>query len=203
MIELRKSFGPETVTVGISADLWPGLRIRWHTQLRYPCTWHGEEWTEDTTTPRQCRKRRFDPCNNVRCGRRIEEGEAFCLITFATKFRPIASVGIIRLCTQCAGAEGIINTELVEMRPVRKHVLVEHTDCKDLNCAICEGSWSLCSVCGAANCAQLPECPGYELTAAQHDANYAHYCAGTGPFWDTKFARLMRERKGEEEAIRP
>lgn len=41
---------------------------------------------------------------------------------------------------------------------------------------------SLCEICGALEGALLPTCPGRRLSEEEHDANYAHYCAGTGPF---------------------
>jgi hypothetical protein len=41
---------------------------------------------------------------------------------------------------------------------------------------------SVCSVCGGMEGALLPSCPGRWLSTEEHDANYAHYCAQTGPF---------------------
>lgn len=43
-------------------------------------------------------------------------------------------------------------------------------------------SLSVCETCGGVEGALLPVCPGRILTGDEHDANYAHYCAGTGPF---------------------
>jgi hypothetical protein len=59
---------------------------------------------------------------------------------------------------------------------------------------------SFCDVCGGMEGALLPVCPGVMLTAEQHDANYAHYCAGSGPFahanllHDVTEARVFAER---------
>lgn len=61
-------------------------------------------------------------------------------------------------------------------------------------------SLGCCGVCGGMEGALLPECPGKQLTADEHDANYKHYCAGTGPFrrerlmQDITSARVFAER---------
>lgn len=41
---------------------------------------------------------------------------------------------------------------------------------------------SVCEICGGLEGALLPVCPGKQLTMEEHDANYKHYCEGTGPF---------------------
>lgn len=41
---------------------------------------------------------------------------------------------------------------------------------------------SICEVCGGMEGSLLPECPGRMLTREEDQQNYAHYCAGTGPF---------------------
>lgn len=47
-------------------------------------------------------------------------------------------------------------------------------------------SLAVCKVCGGAEGSLLPECPGRWLTREEDQANYKHYCAGTGPFANTK-----------------
>lgn len=49
-------------------------------------------------------------------------------------------------------------------------------------CPYCDGGLFLCTICGALEGALLPKCPGRWLTMAEHEKNYADYCAGTGPF---------------------
>lgn len=41
---------------------------------------------------------------------------------------------------------------------------------------------SFCEVCGGMEGSLLPECPGRWLTREEDEANYRHYCDGTGPF---------------------
>lgn len=59
---------------------------------------------------------------------------------------------------------------------------------------------SFCAVCGGMEGSLLPDCPGVMLSAEQHDENYKHYCAGTGPFrlerllQDVTAARVFAER---------
>lgn len=59
---------------------------------------------------------------------------------------------------------------------------------------------SCCAVCGGLEGSLLPECPGRMLTPAEHETNYAAYCAGTGPFrrerllQDITAARVFAER---------
>lgn len=48
------------------------------------------------------------------------------------------------------------------------------------SCICC--TLSLCRICGGLEGALLPTCPGHRLTMEEHDANYADYCHGTGPF---------------------
>ncbi len=61
-------------------------------------------------------------------------------------------------------------------------------------------SLSFCEVCGGMEGSLLPECPGVRLSQEEHDANYQHYCAGTGPFrqqrllQDVTSARVFAER---------
>lgn len=43
-------------------------------------------------------------------------------------------------------------------------------------------SLAFCGVCGGLEGALLPYCPGVMLSPEEHDRNYAHYCAKTGPF---------------------
>lgn len=66
------------------------------------------------------------------------------------------------------------------------HRTAVHRQCDRLYCQICEGLF-ICTVCGGAEGSLLPKCPGHMLTMEEHDANYMHYCAGTGPF--TKLGR--------------
>lgn len=40
----------------------------------------------------------------------------------------------------------------------------------------------ICSVCGGMEGSLLPTCPGRWLTREEDEANYKHYCEGTGPF---------------------
>lgn len=60
------------------------------------------------------------------------------------------------------------------------HVRETHADCHNISCCVC--NLYICKVCGGAEGSLLPVCPGHQLTMDQHDANYAHYCADTGPF---------------------
>lgn len=55
-------------------------------------------------------------------------------------------------------------------------------------------SLSLCAVCGGLEGALLPWCPGVMLTPEQHDANYKHYCAETGPFAHPTLEKLQEAR---------
>lgn len=41
---------------------------------------------------------------------------------------------------------------------------------------------SFCEVCGGMEGSLLPFCPGRRLSIEEDQANYAQYCAGTGPF---------------------
>lgn len=63
------------------------------------------------------------------------------------------------------------------------HRREQHDNCDRSTCVVCD--LFICSVCGAAEGALLPQCPGKQLTAKEHDVNYAHYCASTGPFTPT------------------
>lgn len=54
--------------------------------------------------------------------------------------------------------------------------------CSAERCYVCDGGLSLCDVCGGFEGSILPTCPGQKLTAAEHDKNYADYCAGRGAF---------------------
>jgi hypothetical protein len=62
------------------------------------------------------------------------------------------------------------------------HRAERHTDCTRDRCIICEGAITHCLRCGGVEGALLPTCPGRQLTMDEHDANYKHYCDGTGPF---------------------
>lgn len=64
--------------------------------------------------------------------------------------------------------------------------------CDRPTCNVCQ--LFLCSVCGGFEGSLLPECPGKKLSEEEHNANYKHYCAGTGPFYDTELARMQRAR---------
>lgn len=55
-----------------------------------------------------------------------------------------------------------------------------HDNCERSSCVVCD--LFICTVCGAAEGALLPTCPGRRLTEAEHDANYKAYCDGSGPF---------------------
>lgn len=61
------------------------------------------------------------------------------------------------------------------------HVAFE-CHCNRTGCMFCDGGLFSCTICGALEGALLPQCPGRWLSQAEHDENYAHYCAGTGPF---------------------
>lgn len=61
----------------------------------------------------------------------------------------------------------------------RPEVCPPDKDCSP-TCICC--NLFLCRICGALEGALLPTCPGRRLTEAEHDANYADYCHGTGPF---------------------
>jgi hypothetical protein len=69
-------------------------------------------------------------------------------------------------CTQCHG---------VGTTPCSGCSLDSGMDCR-------YEALSYCSVCGGLEGSLLPVCPGRRLTMDEHDKNYAHYCAGTGPF---------------------
>jgi hypothetical protein len=58
--------------------------------------------------------------------------------------------------------------------------------CHRVGCQFCDGGLGLCTVCGGFEGSLLPKCPGIRLTEEQHDENYKHYCAGTGPFAELK-----------------
>lgn len=60
------------------------------------------------------------------------------------------------------------------------HVKETHDNCERTTCMVCD--LFICKVCGGLEGALLPVCPGRSLTTAEHEANYAKYCAGTGPF---------------------
>ena len=62
------------------------------------------------------------------------------------------------------------------------HRAERHTNCEQQNCQFCEGGLTHCLRCGGFEVSLLPTCPGKQLTYDEHQANYAHYCAGTGPF---------------------
>lgn len=81
---------------------------------------------------------------------------------------------------QIRAEEAAIRTADWELTTGHRVELHEH--CERQHCAICEGGLTVCTVCGALEGALLPTCPKRPLTYAEHSANYAHYCAGTGPF---------------------
>jgi len=65
------------------------------------------------------------------------------------------------------------------------HRRVVHADgeCSDKAYGTCTiRELFLCQVCGGFEGSLLPRCPGRQLTEAEHDANYQHYCAEKGPF---------------------
>jgi hypothetical protein len=43
-------------------------------------------------------------------------------------------------------------------------------------------TFAVCKICGGFEGSLLPECPGKQLTYDEHQENYKHYCADTGPF---------------------
>lgn len=53
-------------------------------------------------------------------------------------------------------------------------------ECQGRYCVVCE--LYICAVCGGAEGSLLPKCPGRRLTYEEDEANYRHYCDGTGPF---------------------
>jgi hypothetical protein len=60
------------------------------------------------------------------------------------------------------------------------HVQETHENCDRQTCMVCD--LFICKICGGAEGALLPVCPGRMLTMDEHEENYKHYCAGTGPF---------------------
>ncbi len=74
----------------------------------------------------------------------------------------------------------MINTELSEYERTSGHRRERHENCELASCMVCD--LFICSRCGGLEGSLLPVCPGYELSMAEHDANYQHYCHGTGPF---------------------
>lgn len=58
-------------------------------------------------------------------------------------------------------------------------------------CYVCD--LFICAVCGALEGALLPTCPGRRLTPDEHDANYKHYCDGTGPFAAENVMQSLRQ----------
>lgn len=64
-----------------------------------------------------------------------------------------------------------------------REVHAKPEDCPGLysyGCVVC--NLYICAVCGGSEGSLLPACPGRRLTFEEDRANYAHYCAGTGPF---------------------
>lgn len=64
--------------------------------------------------------------------------------------------------------------------PYTGHARETHTNCHRNTCMVCD--LFICSVCHGCEGSLLPVCPGVKLSMDTHDKNYAHYCAGTGPF---------------------
>jgi len=72
----------------------------------------------------------------------------------------------------------------------REHVYKRCTKADTGRCGGCRDdgldcmyeSLSICSVCVGMEGSLLPECPGRQLTFEEDQANYQHYCTGTGPF---------------------
>lgn len=76
----------------------------------------------------------------------------------------------------------------------KAHILIEHTNCQQSFCMICEGGLSICKVCGGMEGSLLPECPGRVLTLEEDEANYGHYKRGTGPFANRESTNTLPNR---------
>lgn len=77
-------------------------------------------------------------------------------------------------------------------RPCRTH-------CSD-SCSNC--NLFICDICGGSEGSLLPYCPERRLPADEDSANYAHYCAGTGPFAKASFDNLTEAKDRCEERMR-
>lgn len=70
------------------------------------------------------------------------------------------------------------------------HVWAKCTMKEKGHCGWCKGEGmdcmaevlSICTVCMGSEGSLLPKCPGRNLSFDEDQANYQHYCAGTGPF---------------------
>lgn len=60
----------------------------------------------------------------------------------------------------------------------------------------------ICSLCGGSEGSLLPYCLMRQLSQAEDEANYAHYCAGTGPFASASFKNLTEAVERCEERWR-
>jgi len=66
----------------------------------------------------------------------------------------------------------------------RPHVYHKHDHCTNPGvCPICDGGLAMCKVCGGLEGALLETCPGFQLSAEQHDWNYQKFLTfrGDGP----------------------
>jgi hypothetical protein len=44
-----------------------------------------------------------------------------------------------------------------------KHKYLKHENCKEINCNICDGGLTLCTVCNCGEGELATECPGYDI----------------------------------------
>lgn len=91
-----------------------------------------------------------------------------------------------------AGPYGLLGGVIQQCRSVDCGLAHDYETCKrPAPCSGCQddsgmdcryAALAYCKICGGLEGALLPVCPGHQLTMAEHDENYKHYCERTGPF---------------------
>ena len=62
--------------------------------------------------------------------------------------------------------------QLIKGAKMVNHIWVEHKNCDQIACPICEGGLSVCSVCGLTEGSLTTDCPGYTCWEEKNEEIY-------------------------------
>lgn len=78
------------------------------------------------------------------------------------------------------------------------HQWIEHVNCHDWNCAICEGGLAFCGICGLVEGQLTTQCIGRELTEAERDRLGAEDVDYKDGAWGPRQYKRGEERTSNE-----